>query len=84
MFRPLFSFQRVAVLLILGFSNRQRVGRVARRPMKHDRHFVADCAVRPHLIVVSTPSLTFSPCLVEVHEPVDVQAVGAELPIQAR
>jgi hypothetical protein len=29
--------------------------------MKHDGHFVADCAVRPNLVVVSTPSLAFSP-----------------------
>src|SRR6185437_7011972 len=51
--------------------------------MKHDGHFVANCAVRAHLIVVSTPSLAFSPRLVEAQEPVGVQALGAELAVQA-
>src|SRR5947209_5515508 len=53
------------------------------RPMKHCRHLVADCAVRAHLIVVSTPSLAFSPRLVEAEEPVGVQALGPELAVQA-
>jgi hypothetical protein len=51
--------------------------------MKHDGHFVADRAVRAHLIVVSTPSLAFSSCLVEAQEPVGVQALGPEFAVQA-
>src|ERR1700687_2443855 len=43
---------------------------------------VADRAVRSHLVVVSTPSLAFSPCLVEAEEPVGVQALGSELAVQ--
>ena len=50
--------------------------------MKHDGHFVADRAVRLHLVVVSTPSLAFSPCLVEAQEPVGVQALGSEFAVQ--
>ena len=51
--------------------------------MKHDRHFVADGAVGSYLIVVSTPSLAFSPRLVEAEEPVGIQALGPELAVQA-
>ena len=51
--------------------------------MKHDGHFVADRAVRLHLVVVSTPSLAFSPCRVEAQEPVGIQALGPELALQA-
>ena len=39
--------------------------------------------MRTDLVVVSTPSLAFSACLVEAEEPVGVQALGAELAVQA-
>ena len=42
-----------------------RAAGIAGRPMKRRRHLVADCAVRAHLVVVSTPSLACSPRLVE-------------------
>ena len=38
--------------------------------------------MRSLLVVVSTPSLAFSPRVVEVHEPVCVQAFRAELAIE--
>ena len=56
---------------------------IAGRPMKRRRHLVADRAVRAHLVVVSTPSLAFSPCLVEAQEPVGVQALRPEFAVQA-
>jgi hypothetical protein len=34
------------------------------------------------LVVVSTPSLAFSPRVVEAHEPMRIQALGAELAIE--
>ena len=40
------------------------------------RHLVADRAVGTKLIVVSTPSLAFLPGVVQIHEPVNVQAIG--------
>ena len=43
--------------------------------MKHDRHFVADCAVRSNLVAVSTPSLAFSACFVERHAWRDVSPI---------
>jgi len=39
--------------------------------------------MRAHLVVVSTPSLAFSARLVEAEEPVRVEALGAELAVQA-
>jgi hypothetical protein len=48
------------------------------------RRFVADPAMRPNLAVVSTPSLAFRPRVVEAHEPVRIQALRPELPVQAR
>ena len=50
--------------------------------MKLYRRFVADRAMGPHLVVVSTPSLAFSPRVVEAHEPVGVQALGSELAVE--
>ena len=50
--------------------------------MKLHRRFIADRAVRTHLIVVSTPSLAFSTCFVEAQEPVGVQAFGSELAVE--
>src|SRR5688572_28476261 len=50
--------------------------------MKLHRRFVADRAVRTHLVVVSTPSLAFSTCLVEAQEPVGVQTFGSELAVE--
>jgi hypothetical protein len=50
--------------------------------MKLFRHSVANGAVRPNAIVVSTPSLAFPPRLVEAEEPVGVQALGPELAVQ--
>ena len=55
----------------------------ADREMKQCRHLVADRAMRPDRVVVSTPSLAFSACLVEAQEPVGVQAFGSELAVQA-
>ena len=52
------------------------------RSMRLDRGFVADRAVWSLLVVVSTPSLAFSPRIVEAHEPVRVQAFGAELAVE--
>jgi putative transposase len=51
--------------------------------MKHCWHLVADRAVRSHLVVVSTPSLAFSACLVEAEEPIGVQALSPKLAVQA-
>jgi len=51
--------------------------------MKFSRSFVANHAVWTHLIVVSTPSLAFSARLVEALEPIRVQALCAELAVQA-
>src|SRR5258708_309349 len=39
--------------------------------------------MRAHLVVVSTPSLAFSPCLVEAKKPIGVQALRPELAVQA-
>ena len=50
--------------------------------MKLYRRFVADGTVWSYLVVVSTPSLAFFPCLVEAHEPVGVQALGPELAVE--
>ena len=36
----------------------------------------------PELVVVSTPILHLCPCVVKAHEPVGVQAFGAELAIK--
>src|SRR5262249_43117851 len=44
--------------------------------------FVADRAMRSLLVVVSTPSLAFSPRVVEAHEPVCIQAFRSELTIE--
>jgi hypothetical protein len=44
--------------------------------------FVADRAVAPLLVVVSTPSLACLPRVVEAHEPVCVQTFGAELAVK--
>jgi hypothetical protein len=38
--------------------------------------------MRSLLVIVSTPSLAFSPRIVEVHEPVGVEAFGAELAVE--
>ena len=46
------------------------------------RRFPADRAVRTHVIIVSTPSLSFSPRLVEAEEPVRVQAPRPELAVE--
>src|SRR5579863_205154 len=67
---------------ILASSGGELAG-VARCPMKRRRHVVADRAVRSDLIVVSTPSLAFSPRFVEAQEPVGIAAFGAELAVQA-
>src|SRR5262245_5842652 len=40
--------------------------------------FVANRAVRSVFVVVSTPSLAFSPRIVEAHEPMRVQAFRSE------
>src|SRR5215210_2135537 len=50
--------------------------------MKLYRRFVADRAVRTHLIVVSTPSLAFCARLVEAHEPVRVQTLRSEFAVE--
>src|ERR1700741_5276838 len=51
--------------------------------MKRRRHFVANGAVWTDLVVVSTPSLAFPPRFVEAHETMRVEALGAELAVQA-
>jgi hypothetical protein len=42
----------------------------------------ADCAVRSLLVVVSTPSLAFSPRIVEAHEPMRIQAFRSEFAVE--
>src|SRR5204862_1313287 len=56
---------------------------IAGHSMKHCWHLVADRAVRSDLVVVSTPSLAFSACLVEAEEPIGVQALSPKLAVQA-
>jgi hypothetical protein len=63
-------------------SSDGRLAGFASRQMKLFRHSVGDGAVRTHLIVVSTPSLAFSPCLVEAEEPVGIQALRPEFAVQ--
>src|SRR6516164_3348208 len=53
------------------------------RPVKHCRHLVADRAMRANLVLVSTPSLAFSPRLVEAEKPVSVQTFGSQLAVRA-
>ncbi len=36
----------------------------------------------PDLVVVSTPRLHFRPSVVKAHEPVGVQALSSELPVE--
>lgn len=50
---------------------------------EHDRRLVADRAVRSDLVIVSTPILHFRSRIVKAHEPVGVQALGAELAVEA-
>src|SRR5438105_15406109 len=70
-----------------GLQNRASPGDglagIAGHSMKHCWHLVADRAVRSHLVVVSTPSLAFSACLVEAEEPIGVQALSSKLAVQA-
>src|SRR5262245_48570268 len=47
-----------------------------------DRGFVADCAVRSLLVVVSTSSLAFSSRIVEAHEPMRVQTFRSEFAVE--
>jgi hypothetical protein len=56
---------------------------VTGRRMKLHRRFVADRAVGTNLVIVSTPILAFLARLVEALEPVGVQTLGTELPVQA-
>ena len=51
--------------------------------MQRYRGLVSDGAVWPNLIVVSTPSLHFLPCVVKTHKPVRVQTFGSELAVEA-
>ena len=50
----------------------------------HQRYWrlVANRAVRPNLVVVSTPSLNLGPGIVKAHEPVRVQALRPELTVE--
>jgi hypothetical protein len=48
----------------------------------HGDRMTKPLAAEPH-IQVSTPSLAFLPRLVEAEEPVGIQALGAELAVQA-
>ena len=50
--------------------------------MKLYRRFVADRTVWTHLVVVSTPSLAFSPRVVEAHGPVRVEAFCPEFAVE--
>lgn len=50
---------------------------------EHDRRLVADRTVRSDLVIVSTPILHFHPGVVKAHEPMRVQALGAELAVEA-
>jgi hypothetical protein len=43
--------------------------------MKLARRFAAEGAMRTNVVIVSTPSLAFSPSFVEAQEPVGVQAL---------
>jgi hypothetical protein len=51
--------------------------------MKRRRDFVVDRAVRAYLVLVSMPSLAFFARLAEGHEAAGVEALGAELAVQA-
>ena len=42
----------------------------------------ADRAMWPELVIVSTPILHLCPCIVKAHEPVRIQALGAELAVE--
>src|SRR5262249_17405028 len=66
------------------FSSQLRSARaVCRWPIDQlDRGFVADRAVWSLLVVVPTPSLAFSPRIVEAHEPMRVQAFRSEFAIE--
>lgn len=46
------------------------------------RRLVADAAVRANLIVISPPSLALRPRVVEIHEPVRVQALRPYAPVE--
>ena len=51
--------------------------------MQRYQGLVSDGAVWPNLIVVSTPSLHFLPCVVKTHESVRVQTFGSEPAVEA-
>jgi hypothetical protein len=65
------------------YSHLPQPGAVCRWPIDQlDRGFVADRAVWSLLVVVSTPSLAFSPRIVEAHEPMRVQTFRSEFAIE--
>jgi hypothetical protein len=56
-------------------SSAARLVGVAGPRMKLARRFAAEGAMRTNVVIVSTPSLAFSPSFVEAQEPVGVQAL---------
>jgi hypothetical protein len=56
-------------------SSTARLFGVAGPRMKLARRFAAKGAMRTNVVIVSTPSLAFSPSFVETQEPVGVQAL---------
>ena len=63
-------------------SSAARLVGVAGPRMKLARRFAAEGAMRTNVVIVSTPSLAFSPSLVEAQEPVGVQALCTELAVE--
>ena len=70
----------------MGVTQRYSVG-MGRVPLtdfsQARRRFVADPAVRANLVVVSPRSVALRPRVVKAYEPVRVQALRPELPVQA-
>ena len=50
--------------------------------LQRNRDFVPDGAMRALLVVVSTPSLKFFPGVVKAEEPMGVQALGPQAPVE--
>ena len=50
--------------------------------LQRNRDFVPDGAMRALLVVVSTPSLQFFPGIVKAEEPMGVQTLGPQAPVE--
>jgi hypothetical protein len=74
------SLDQAAGLFPASFG--QRGSSAADRSISSIGGFVADRAVRSFLVVVSTPSLAFSPRIVEAHEPMSIQTFRSEAAVE--